>query len=72
MGVFTRLEVEGNTKGQRDFKTGSGLPEDNNPTSCVLIINDLLLFKVLLPLLLYPRGQGYKEGTELVTIMIPI
>jgi hypothetical protein len=26
--------------------------------SCVLVINDLLLFRVSLPLLLYPKGVG--------------
>jgi hypothetical protein len=40
--------------------------------SCVLVIDDMLLFRVPLPLLLYLGGQGYKEGTELVTIMILI
>jgi hypothetical protein len=48
--------------------------EDNNPTSCVLVIGDLLLFKVLLPILLClgGGGVGIQGRFESVTIMITI
>jgi hypothetical protein len=46
--------------------------DNNNPMSCVLVIDDMLLFKVPLPLLIYPKGRGYKEGIESIIIMIII
>jgi hypothetical protein len=50
-----------------DFYTRSGLPEDNNPTSRVLV-----MLEDAFTLLLYPRGQGYKEVNRVSYNMIPI
>jgi hypothetical protein len=38
---------------------GSGLREDNNTTSCVLVYYDLLGSRSPLPLLLYAKGVGF-------------
>jgi hypothetical protein len=37
MGVLTRSNFEDLTHKGREIYTGSGLPEDNNPMSCVLL-----------------------------------
>jgi hypothetical protein len=37
MRVLTRSNVEGLTHRGCEIYTGSGHPEDNNPTSCVLL-----------------------------------
>jgi hypothetical protein len=57
---------------RKDFYTGSGLPEDNGPTSCGLVglvLTSLLV--VPLPILLYPR-RGYKECNRVGYNMISI
>jgi hypothetical protein len=56
-------------------------PEDNSPTSCVLVLHmaiDVVVevvdmsFRVPLPLLLYPKGRGYKEVNRVGYNIIPI
>jgi hypothetical protein len=62
----------------KDFWIGSGLLEDNSPTSCVLLL--LMAIDVVLPcplglplpVLLYPRGLNYKEGNRVGYDMVPI
>jgi hypothetical protein len=49
LGGVHDIGSRGQHKETQSFKIGSGLPEDNNPTSCVLVIDDLSLFKVPLP-----------------------
>jgi hypothetical protein len=66
MRVLTRVEIDRNTEGHK------GLPEHNNPTSCVLVYYDLLSFGPLVSLLLYPGGVGLQGRSKLVTLMIPI
>jgi hypothetical protein len=58
---------------RKDFYTGSGLPEDNGPTSCGLV--GLVLTSLLgvpLPILLYPMRRGYKECNRVGYNMISI
>jgi hypothetical protein len=55
-----------------------GLPEDNYPTSCILVFLRVIGVVVLfplgmpLPLVLYTRGWGYKEGNRVGYNMISI
>jgi hypothetical protein len=58
---------------RKDFWIGSGLLEDNNPMPYVVVLFVAIdvvgvvvtcPLGVPLPLLLYPRGRGYKEGNR--------
>jgi hypothetical protein len=74
MGVFVTSKAEGNTTRHRVFEQVYGSWRIITLCPMLLGIMCWLLNRVLLPLLLYPwgGGQGYKEGTESVTILILI
>jgi hypothetical protein len=57
-------------KGRRGFLTGSDLPENNNPTSCVLVYYDLLVLIYPYSSFYMPRRVGIQGRSKSVIIIL--